>query len=350
MTKDLLYPLRAIHGKVYEWRSNRLPLVIDRLKNPHAVYLVMTPEHRNLGDHAIAQAEIRMLKELNIPYIEYSDKKIRSMVYNKTINNMNGRVILITGGGNFGTLWPGIDLMMQEIVKSNPDSTVFFMPNTLYFSDDDNGRQALSKAKELYNSHRSLTIYAREAISYESMKSQFRNVKLVPDMVLSMNQCKDDATRSGCIVCLRSDHERTRSEEQESILREQISELFGENTADLDMVRENAVSIAERNAVLEEQYNAFRHAELVVTDRLHGMIFSAITGTPCIVINSKSPKVRGCYEWIRHLDYIQFCDDVSRIKDIYEKMEKEKYEYDNNRLRPFYDSLKKDLLQAVRRK
>ena len=96
--------------------------------------------------------------------------------------------------------------------------------------------------------------------------------------------------------------------------------------------------------------NAFRHTELVITDRLHGMIFSAITGTPCIVINSKSPKVRGCYEWIRHLDYIQFCDDVSRIKDIYEKMEKKKYEYDNNRLRPFYDSLKKDLLQAVRRK
>lgn len=347
--KDILMPIRRLHGRLHEWRINILPLYIERYKNPRAVYLVMTPEYRNLGDHAIAQAEINMLKELKIPFIEYSDKKIRFLVHNNALNVMNHRTILITGGGNFGTLWPNIDQMMQEIVRFNPDSTIFFMPNTLYYSDDENGKEALNKAKKLYNSHRNLTIYAREAISYENMKSQFKNVKLIPDMVLSMNQCKKNVTRSGCIVCLRSDHERTRSEEEERILRNHILAIFKENVIDLDMVKINAVSINERDEALDKQYNAFRHAELVVTDRLHGMIFSAITGTPCIVINSKSPKVKGCYEWIKQLNYIKFCDDVSDFLDIYNQINKEEYIYDNSSLLPYFEELKKDILASTRR-
>ena len=115
------------------------------------------------------------------------------------------------------------------------------------------------------------------------------------------------------------------------------------------MVSNEAVLLKDRDSALEKQFDAFRHAELVVTDRLHGMIFSAITGTPCIVINSRSPKVKGCYEWIKQLDYIKFCDDVSAITDIYNQINIKEHSYDNNDLLPYYEKLKKDILASTRR-
>lgn len=75
------------------------------------------------------------------------------------------------------------------------------------------------------------------------------------------------------------------------------------------------------------------------------MIFAAITGTPCIVVDSKSPKVRGCYEWIRHLDYIRFADHAEQIEALYADMPKGKNRYDNETLRPYWDVLKKDLAE-----
>lgn len=41
------------------------------------------------------------------------------------------------------------------------------------------------------------------------------------------------------------------------------------------------------------KYIKFRECELVITDRIHGMIFAAITGTPCIALSNY--KIKGTY-------------------------------------------------------
>ena len=58
-------------------------------------------------------------------------------------------------------------------------------------------------------------------------------------------------------------------------------------------------------------FNKFRNSKLVITDRLHGMVFSAITKTPCIVTKSLDHKVIGTYEWIKNLNYIKLVEDLS---------------------------------------
>lgn len=68
--------------------------------------------------------------------------------------------------------------------------------------------------------------------------------------------------------------------------------------------------IDEREGQLQEFLDAFRRAQVVVTDRLHGMVFSAVTGTPCVVFGSKSHKVRATYEcWMSGQNYVRFQDD-----------------------------------------
>lgn len=348
--KDILYPLRVLHGNIHEWRVNILPLYIERLRNHQSVYLVFTPEHGNLGDHAIAQSEVEILEALRVPYIEKTGKQLDLLKAKKALHVMNGRKILIHGGGYLGTLWPSAEITLREIITSNPKSRIILLPNTIYYEDDENGQLDLNRSIEIYNAHYFLKLYAREKISYDKMKNIYKNVALAPDMVLRMNKCKSGIERKGCILCLRSDREKTRSEEIDETIDKQTKKIFGDNVINLDMVVSHPIPVSERDAELEKQYDAFRHAELVVTDRLHGMIFCAITGTPCIVIDSKSPKVRGCYEWIKDLPYIQLCEDPEKISSIYKSIPDQEWQYDNSKLLPLYEPIKEDIYKGAKRK
>ena len=63
-----------------------------------------------------------------------------------------------------------------------------------------------------------------------------------------------------------------------------------------------------REEILLDIWNKFFESKVVITDRLHGMIFCAITKTPCIVMRSLDHKVTDSYEWIKELNYIRFVD------------------------------------------
>lgn len=348
--RDILYPLRVLHGRVHDWCTDRIPLYKDRFLHPNAVYLVLTPEHGNLGDHAIAQSENEVLTELGIPYIEYSGRKLEELQCNNCLDIMNGRTILINGGGNLGGLWPDIETMMQNIVKNNPKSKILILPNSIYYDDSEEDNLFMKQSAAIYNSHPHLKLYAREYTSYEVMKAIYHNVAIVPDMVLRMNKCEAGIKRNGCIICLREDREKTISSEEEAAIHTQASLLFGDTIRYVDMKKPYLIPIENREEELNKQFDAFRHAELVITDRLHGMIFCAITGTPCIVFSSKSPKMRGCYKWIQNLEYIQFCENVSEIGSIYSSISRQEWYYDNRELLPLYEPLKSDIRMLVKRK
>ena len=109
------------------------------------------------------------------------------------------------------------------------------------------------------------------------------------------------------------------------------------------MIYPDLFNTNKRTQILDKFMGEIGGKELVITDRLHGMIFCAITGTPCVVINSKSPKVRGCYEWIKHLDYIRFADKAEDIAAEYYAIPKGPHYYDDSHLTHYYDSLAEDI-------
>jgi pyruvyl transferase EpsI len=109
------------------------------------------------------------------------------------------------------------------------------------------------------------------------------------------------------------------------------------------MVTDYCIPVADRLRELTAKFELFASSELVVTDRLHGMVFCAITGTPCVVLDSKSPKVRGCYEWIRELPYIRFVEDASQVKEAYLSISQKNHCYENTHLLHYYEELAADL-------
>ena len=289
---------------------------------PDGVFLVFTPEHANLGDHAIALAETRLLQKNNILFLEITGAQLFELAQYGFLDMMNGSPIFINGGGNLGTLWPDIEEMIRLIIKKNPDSPITIFPSTIYYAPDVQGEQQFACSKEIYNGHRDLVIYARENLSYETMKDSYRDVRLMPDMVLSLNEQRT-GVRQGCILCLRDDVERTLNATQREQIDEVAKTLFGSNVKEINTVREENVPVLQREQALQQIFDTFGSAELVITDRLHGMIFCAVTGTKCVVLDSRSPKLRGCYEWIQHLPYIVFAEGPETIPELYAKLASE---------------------------
>ncbi len=358
MGADLLSPLRWVYHmwldhideqnrrKSRREMRNRYLQQFRQLhqKNPKTVFLLMTPQHENIGDHAIALAQTNFLKRHGIDYVEITGEQLDHLQSYGILSLMDGKPILMQGGGYLGTLWPQSEVVLREILKAVPRSPVMLLPNTVFYEDTPQGHKFLQESVEVYGNHKNLHICAREKTSYEFMRRLYKNVKLIPDMVFSMTGFdRQNQERKGCILSLRHDQERTRTQEQEQELLRQAKILFADKVTESDMVSQRCIAVEEREQAVREKLQEFAGAELVITDRLHGMVFCAITGTPCIVLNSKSPKVRGCYDWIRDLPYIQFVEDASQIAAVFESIPKGEHRYDNAHLMHYYQELAENI-------
>lgn len=346
ITRRIYHALSWVKGWMYYARVLAWPIYRYRRVSEKPIFLVFTPQHANLGDHAIAYVEKKVLDDLNLVFFEITGEQLRILNYYKMLNILDKAMILINGGGNIGTFWPDIENLNRKIVMKNPNATIMVLPNTMYYGQTIDEQKELELSKKIYNAHSKLFFYARESISYAEMKKSFNNVKLIPDVVLSLNYSNIGAARSGAIVCLRNDIEATLSNDEKEHVEIISRRMFGERVTKSNTVLAYNVSVADREKELNKKIEEFATAQLVITDRLHGMVFCAITGTNCIVLNSKSPKMRGCYEWIKHLDYIRMVDDVENIEGEYEKLKSEKNVYDNTEILKKMNELKKDIINV----
>lgn len=341
--KNFLYKLTT---RIHLFKKYN-PIFKEHKKNPNMVFLIYTPIHENLGDHAIAIAEMTILDELGIGYTEITQAEIHKLKEFGLLRLFNNTKVFINGGGNLGTLWFDVEEAFRSIMIAAPKADILIFPSTIYYEDTDFGRKEFENSKKIYNNHKSLALYARENISYEIMKNAYKNVKLVPDMVFYLNKCEKNVARNGAVLCLRKDLERTIHEKDEIFIYKQIQQLFGDKITKTDMYAAHNIPIENRYKELTKKFEQFKNAKLVVTDRLHCMIFCVITGTPCIVVNSKSPKVKGCYEWVKDFEYIKFADNLSDIIDLYNSIPQKEFIYDNSKFIPLYETLKEDIRKLM---
>lgn len=346
-----LKKLRSIHGEFYEWKKRwnhvfKLKKSIKHAAQNELLY-IMTPVHGNVGDLAIAKATAEFLSKMDLKFIETTTEDLKKLNKLHSLGILNNRRILVHGGGYFGTIWPELDDLFMKIVKKIPDSKILCFPNTIYYENTPEGQARLKESAKIFNDHKNIKICAREKISYDMVCGLYNDVVLMPDMVLSMDESETEHARSGCLLCLRNDIEKTLDLKESNKYLDELKELFHGAVCITDTDSSDCIPIENRNAAINEKLDEFRSAELVVTDRLHGMIFSAITGTPCIVLNSKSHKIIGCYEWIKHLDYITLYKDKESIFDLYNQIPKQCNRYNNDYLQPYFSELKKYIMDMV---
>lgn len=286
-----------------------------KLKGKKKILHLLTPIHGNTGDQAIVYATNKYLRE---NFSEFEVIEIyRNDIYKyaetlKAILGPDDFIVLI-GGGNLGNLWIEEEIDRRFVIKTFKDNKIISMPQTMDFTNDEYGKRELDISREIYNSHSDLTLIAREKKSYEDMNTVFTNAKVIlnPDMVLYLNNTLNfsDRKRDVIMTCLRKDKESILKDKRE-VLIEQLKSIHN-NIVNFDTVLNKIIFMEDRENELLSVWKLFSKSEVVITDRLHGMIFAAITRTPCIVARSIDHKIFGTYQWIKKLNFIFFVEELS---------------------------------------
>ncbi|MDL5039751.1 polysaccharide pyruvyl transferase family protein [Heyndrickxia coagulans] len=268
-------------------------------------------DYGNLGDVAITFAQVQMLKSLfpkhKIVIFPFKHTSKMLKVLKKSCTSRD--IITLIGGGNMGNRYEGIEEARRTIVHFFPDNKIVSFPQTIDFSNDNFGKKSLSKTIKVYSKHKNLSIFARESQSYNLMKKYFgcNKIGLVPDIVLSLNKEKPNLIREGIVISFRSDNETIFSNNQREHLINELKRIY----APIKYYDTCIDNFNPQNSYLEltKIWGIYKGSKLVITDRLHGMIFCAITKTPCIVFPNDNHKIVGSYnDWLKNLEYIELIE------------------------------------------
>lgn len=300
------------------------------LKKAKKAIVLQTPTHGNVGDQAIAYAQKEFLK-INLPEYHYlevaADDLLSKYAYINAILN-DEDIIFIHGGGNLGTIYPKEEKIRRLIIELFKNNPIISFPQSASFSDTEFGKRELEKSRKVYGEHPNLTVIGRESKTMEILKKEFPNINLLftPDIVLYLNERDETVKRSGVTTAFRKDGEVSiDSSFKEELLDKLKNSQYKLNISDTHKGYQYHIDETNREAILKETWNEFKASELVLTDRLHGMIFCAITGTPCIVFKNSNHKIEYSYKnWLKECNFIYLAEDnkmpFDELKDIMERL------------------------------
>lgn len=289
-------------------------------KGNYDAILIGSIEHMNYGDHAINIAEYDFFSRKGIKFIEIPESYVPEFINNYYILVKQETTIYLHGGGNMGDVWVEQEKIRQAIFKNLPRNKIIVFPqSTNYVSDSS---ELLLETTRLASSVGDLTIMLRDKKSYDFVKRNFPNnvqTFLVPDMVLTLNEHKDSENKNiDVITYIRRDVEKL----EDNNKKEYLNWLYSQKNISVqldDTVRDSWTYISKNNRrkFLDKKLNTTARARLVVTDRLHGMIFAYVTGTPAIVFDNNNHKIKNLYDtWLKDVPYIYMADsDVNEILD-----------------------------------
>lgn len=293
------------------------------------VILFLAPDYGNIGDQMIQSAEVDFIKEIyedkvNVIQIRVSE----TYTYLKSIRKQlkETDVICLVGGGSFGDLYPKAYFGRNFLVKYFNNHKIVQFPQSLIFTDTDYGRALLNKSISILGEHKDLTMSGRESKSYSEMKALFKknNVLNNPDIVffykgkidkyfnLDVNEKKYDV-----MFTIREDDEKKISNDKIASLKELVRSE-GLSTIDKDSTINAEIYRYENNDFyMREHMKMASESKVIVTDRLHGMIFAYLVGTPCVVLPNTNHKISGTFDdWLSRSTNIKFVDDfdVHQVK------------------------------------
>ena len=141
--------------------------------------------------------------------------------------------------------------------------------------------------------------------------------------------------RKGILLILRKD-ELLLTKQNRIDIKDLVHKYF--NDKNIFEKDSNAYKLLHGNTRRNQTYefiNNVAEKKLVITDRLHGTIFSVITSTPCIIFDTSNHKTKNSYNsWFKKFEYIVFMNP-DEIQTKLEKYITKFINYDNSII---YDS------------
>ena len=308
------------------YKNNKIMKIVTSIilyKDKAKIFYLDTPEHGNIGDQAIAYSSICLLQDL------YPEHKIIEFTYDDWLSAKpyiieyisDKDLVFLHGGGNMGDIWINEEEVRRSIINSFPNNKIISMAQSITF----NNKKETKTSQDIYADHSDFTIIARDQKSSKTAKTLFPNNKhgLCPDSVLYLEEyyteLYKDSQKDGVLFILRSDKEKARSDKKIKEIKNQLKTMKIKYSVSDTTVDKTIFVTIDRKLEVEKKLAQMSNARLIVTDRYHGLIFSVITGTPCIVFKSLDHKISEGFKWVKHLDWVFFADSESDLTPIIQK-------------------------------
>jgi exopolysaccharide biosynthesis predicted pyruvyltransferase EpsI len=274
--------------------SGRVRSEVGRAVQAGPVALLDFPDYGNPGDSAIWLGAIACLASLGLePPVYTSDQ--RTFDEHALRRALPSGTILITGGGNFGDLWPRHEAFRERVVAAFPDHAIVQLPQTIHFEN----RDALASARRVLGGHRDLTLLVRDEKSLDVATNQLGcRAALCPDLAFSLERSAEPSLktrvpsgRAPVLRLFRTDHE---SGCDARSLAHAVDWAGPEALSPLERL-ERFFGASHRRVArqrLRRGTRLLQSARVVITDRLHGHVLSLLLGIPHVVIGDRNGKLR----------------------------------------------------------
>jgi exopolysaccharide biosynthesis predicted pyruvyltransferase EpsI len=307
--------------------------------------LIDFPNHTNLGDSAIWLGQLALLRRLRLPqpsyacdYETYSRARLAARIGDGTI--------LISGGGNFGDLYPHHQKLREAVIADFPHNPIVQLPQSIHF--DHSG--GLEHAARICDAHRNFTLLVRDLTSLDLARRTFRSqVALCPDMAFGLGALtRHGAPDHDVVFIARRDREILHAgpvpatppgmlrtdwlREPEALvhrLRRGLQRQAAKYPAVkwLDWLASRGDEALARHRLMRG-VTMLSRGHAVITDRLHAHVLSLLLGIPHCLLDNSYGKVRGCWEtWTHGADLTVWCEtEAEALERVPELLARERSE------------------------
>lgn len=262
------------------------------------------PKCANLGDHAQAIEIKKWLARYwpGVPVLEF-DRKASLRDIHSIISDRD--VIFLQSGGNMARRARQSEPMRRKIVASFPNQPIVQLPQTVAFRG-----QEIEQARRAYAKHRQFIFVARDSRSLD-VAGQFlpSSIKIAcPDFALRRPPQPATHIQDSALLILRSDSESIIDRTAVERLYEKAKQL-DLSIEELDTEIKRTVWKRKREALVSKLIARISRHRLVITDRLHGMIFSVLARRPVICLPTVDVhKTRGFDRWFENVSGVFFTE------------------------------------------
>ena len=330
----LSYPARKMNGWLHTYKrlapisradsSIYKKIINAKCSSKRKVFLLGSPVHGNLGDHLIAMAENDFFKKYFPDHLYFDFIMPFAANYQDILKRCMREqdLICLSGGGWLGTKWIHNEEFVRRIIQDFPKNPIVILPQTCFYED---AEAYVRKGAEIYRSHRNLLACARDRNSFNYMLEHGflarEKLLLMPDFGLLYRgyKSRQEKRQDKISVCFRKDIEKVTSDN----LKDDVMRYSG-TLSSVTEVETNIypieISMMQREKAVKNKLREISESRLLITDRLHAMIFAVLTNTPCLAFDNATHKVSGVYEWLKDLDYIRMVDNHRPIKEQIEEL------------------------------
>jgi len=329
----------ALPGRLREMLDSVIAAV---LAGHPEVALATFPNHWNLGDTAVWAGQRAVLARLGVgvPYVcdfrTYRPDALRRALPEGPI--------LLSGGGNFGDVYPNEQGLRVRILDDFPDRLVVQLPQSVWFRSEAN----LDAMRRRCERSGRFVMLVRDRRSLDLVRARFAvPVHLAPDMAFGLPDLRTRrrAAVTDVLWLIRRDIEASASalrrelaSEDPGVVRDWTRPGFGRQGVpwaayarsywlSWRLRRMPAGLLHRREAWVTQSFETLAGLRMeiacrfvsagrvLVTDRLHGHILALLLGIPNVCLDNRDGKVCQFYQtWTAGHPLVGWADSLSQAQ------------------------------------